>query len=36
VRIVHIVARGCIDERVLQVLASKDASQRDLLKALKA
>jgi SNF2 family DNA or RNA helicase len=36
VRVVHIVAQGCIDERVLQVLASKDASQRDLLRALKA
>jgi SNF2 family DNA or RNA helicase len=36
VRIVHIVARGCIDERVLRVLSSKDASQRDLLRALKA
>ena len=36
VRIVHIVARGCIDERVLEVLSSKDATQRDLLKALKA
>jgi SNF2 family DNA or RNA helicase len=34
VRIVHIVARNCIDERVLQVLSSKDATQRDLLKAL--
>lgn len=36
VRIVHIVANGCIDERVLQVLSNKDASQRDLLRALKA
>lgn len=36
VRIVHIVARGCIDERVLEVLSSKDATQRDLLKALRA
>lgn len=36
VRIVHIVAKGCIDERVLQVLSNKDASQRDLLRALKA
>jgi len=36
VRIVHIVARGCIDERVLSVLADKDATQRDLLSALKS
>jgi SNF2 family DNA or RNA helicase len=35
VRIVHIVAEGCIDERVLQVLSNKDAGQRDLLRALK-
>lgn len=35
VRIVHIVAQGCIDERVLTVLADKDATQRSLLRALK-
>jgi SNF2 family DNA or RNA helicase len=35
VRIVHIVADGCIDERVLSVLSAKDATQKDLLTALK-
>lgn len=35
VRIVHLVAGGCIDERVLSALASKDATQRNLLEALK-
>lgn len=35
VRIVHIVADGTIDERVLSVLESKDANQRNLLEALK-
>ena len=35
VRIIHIVAEGCIDERVCEVLAQKDAVQADLLKALK-
>jgi SNF2 family DNA or RNA helicase len=35
VRIVHIVAKGCIDERVLSVLSDKDAVQSKLLKALK-
>lgn len=35
VRIVHIVAKGCIDERVLTVLADKDAVQSKLLNALK-
>lgn len=34
VRIVHIVARGCIDERVLSVLSDKDAVQSKLLNAL--
>lgn len=34
VRIVHIVARGCIDERVLLVLSDKDAVQSKLLSAL--
>jgi SNF2 family DNA or RNA helicase len=35
VRIVHIVAQDCIDERVLEVLSEKNTTQRDLLKALK-
>ena len=35
VRIVHIVARDTIDERILTALAAKDATQEDLLKALK-
>jgi SNF2 family DNA or RNA helicase len=35
VRIVHIVAKDCIDERVLQVLDSKGATQKELLTALK-
>jgi SNF2 family DNA or RNA helicase len=35
VRIVHIVADGCIDERVLSVLSQKDATQKDLLTSLK-
>lgn len=35
VRIVHIVASGCIDERVMQVLEDKDFTQRALLSALK-
>lgn len=34
VRIVHIVARGCIDERVMLVLSDKDAVQSKLLSAL--
>lgn len=33
--IVHIVADGCIDERVLQVLSDKEAVQSQLLYALK-
>ena len=36
VRIIHLVAKGTIDERVLMVLKDKDASQAGLLKALKA
>jgi SNF2 family DNA or RNA helicase len=36
VRILHLVADGCLDERVLQVLANKDATQQQLLLALKA
>lgn len=35
VRIVHIVAHGCIDERVMSVLGEKDAQQSALLSALK-
>lgn len=35
VRVVHLIADGCIDERVMQVLGSKDAQQSALLKALK-
>lgn len=35
VRIIHIVAEGCIDERVMAVLADKDAQQSKLLNALK-
>lgn len=36
VRIVHIVAKGCIDERVMQVLSDKDAQQSNLIAALKS
>lgn len=35
VRIVHIVAKGCIDEMVLKVLNNKDVVQSKLLNALK-
>lgn len=35
VRIVHLIAPGTIDERVREVLSDKDATQRDLLRALK-
>ena len=35
VRIVHIVANGCIDERVMRVLNEKNAQQSALLSALK-
>jgi SNF2 family DNA or RNA helicase len=35
VRILHIIATGTIDERVLSVLSDKDATQKDLLFALK-
>ena len=35
VRVVRLVARGTIDERVLGVLKNKDAVQSDLLKALR-
>lgn len=35
VRIVHLVASGCIDERVMAVLGQKDAQQNALLNALR-
>jgi SNF2 family DNA or RNA helicase len=35
VRVVHLIAGDCIDERVMRVLTSKDAQQGALLKALK-
>ena len=35
VRIIHIVAKGCIDERVLKVLESKAESQDKLMEQLK-
>ena len=35
VRIIHLVAEGCIDERVMSVIESKDLTQRALLDALK-
>lgn len=35
VRIVHLVADGCLDERVMRVLADKDATQSTLINALK-
>jgi SNF2 family DNA or RNA helicase len=35
VRVLHIVSRDTIDERVLKVMASKDATQRSLLLSLK-
>ncbi len=35
VRIVHLVADGCIDERVIEVLTAKDACQQSLISALK-
>ena len=35
VRVIHIVADGCIDERVMSVLGEKDAVQSALLSALK-
>lgn len=36
VRIYHIIAKGTIDERVLEVLSGKDKRQADLLEAVKA
>lgn len=35
VRIVHLVAKGCLDERVMQALSDKEADQTDLLNYLK-
>ena len=35
VRVVHLVAEGTIDERVMDVLARKDSVQKDLLRALR-
>jgi SNF2 family DNA or RNA helicase len=35
VRVIHIVTENTIDERVLNVLAAKDRTQRALLAALK-
>jgi SNF2 family DNA or RNA helicase len=35
VRVLHIVAEGCIDERVMQVISNKAATQQDLLNAVK-
>lgn len=35
VRIVHIVAEGCLDERVMRVLGDKEATQNKLINALK-
>ena len=35
VRIIHLVAKGCIDERVIEVLGNKDKTQKRLLDALK-
>lgn len=35
VRIIHLVAKGCIDERVMEVLGNKDKTQKRLLDALK-
>jgi SNF2 family DNA or RNA helicase len=36
VRIIHLIATGTIDERVMNVLSNKDAVQTNLLKALKS
>jgi SNF2 family DNA or RNA helicase len=35
VRVVHILAENTIDERVMGVLGNKDATQKNLLNALK-
>ena len=36
VRIIHLIAQGCLDERVMSVLQDKDSQQRSLLMALKS
>ena len=35
VRIIHLVSKGTIDERILKVLASKSKTQDELLRALR-
>jgi len=35
VRIIHLIAKGCLDERVMTVLEQKDATQQSLINALK-
>lgn len=35
VRIIHLIAKDTIDERIMEVLAQKDATQKKLLKALR-
>jgi SNF2 family DNA or RNA helicase len=35
VRIIHIIARDTIDERLMKVLGEKDVTQAKLLEALK-
>lgn len=35
VRIIHLIAKDCLDERVMEVLGTKDATQKTLLRALK-
>jgi SNF2 family DNA or RNA helicase len=36
VRIIHLIAQGCLDERVMSVLQDKDSQQKSLLMALKS
>lgn len=35
VRVIHLIAKDCLDERVIEVLGKKDVTQRNLLTALK-
>jgi SNF2 family DNA or RNA helicase len=35
VRVIHLVVKDCIDERVVSVLTDKAATQQDLLNAVK-
>jgi SNF2 family DNA or RNA helicase len=35
VRIIHLIAQGCLDERVMSVLQDKDSQQRSLLDSLR-